>query len=640
MKYRKEIDGLRALAVLPVILFHAGFTTFSGGFVGVDIFLVISGYLITTIIVAEMEQGSFSLLNFYERRARRILPALFFLLIICTGIAWIWLLPNDMQRFSESLVATSLFSSNILFYKTCGYFCGVELSPLLHTWSLAVEEQFYIIFPIFLALAWRLGKTKLLLLLSLTCILSLYLATYYSISNSKFNFLMLPTRFWELLVGAMAAIYLNNFHHDFFSKKIRETLSFLGCSLIFFSLFWFDKTTPHPSLYTLIPTIGALLIILYGFNDTLTGKILSTRIIVGIGLISYSTYLWHQPLFAFARHRSIEEPSKNLFISLGLLALIFGYLSWKFVEKPFRNKVNFNRNQIFSFSLIGILIFLVFGLVGHYNQGYPSRFTPELMKTHITRLHETLVKNAGCKLNNGKFNISSCLKGNKDIRPNYAVIGDSHGAAITHELDESFKKSNLSFIPYVRPGCPLNFYMEDSIAGDDQKCVLYQRAIQKEVVANNNIQTYILISKRDDPTLDKQNLNEKSIIGFESNINSIKEILTLGKRVILIYPTPVQEKMVSDYMSKNLLFNNGRLEMIKTDSNKFHSRIKYFYDRYDSIGINTNLIRIRADLIFCDSFEKLKCVSQINGVPLYYDSSHLSNDGARLVVNEIMKYIN
>ncbi len=155
-RYRSEIDGLRALAVIPVILFHAGLSTFSGGYIGVDIFFVISGYLISSIIISEIEDKNFSIVRFYERRARRILPALFFLLTICSAIAWIWLLPNDMRRFSESLVATALFSSNILFYKTCGYFCGAE-KPLLHTWSLAVEEQFYIIFPILLALTWRLG---------------------------------------------------------------------------------------------------------------------------------------------------------------------------------------------------------------------------------------------------------------------------------------------------------------------------------------------------------------------------------------------------------------------------------------------------------------------------------------------------
>ncbi len=177
MNYRREIDGLRALAVLSVILFHAGFETFSGGFVGVDVFFVISGYLVTTIILAELEQGSFSILNFYERRARRILPALFLVMLVCVPFAWFWLLPSDMKDFSQSLVAVSVFASNILFWRESGYFdTAAELKPLLHTWSLAVEEQYYVLFPLFLMLFWRLGKRSILVMLGLVFVASLDVA--------------------------------------------------------------------------------------------------------------------------------------------------------------------------------------------------------------------------------------------------------------------------------------------------------------------------------------------------------------------------------------------------------------------------------------------------------------------------------
>ena len=168
MGYRREIDGLRAVAVLPVILFHAGFATFSGGFVGVDVFFVISGYLITTNILAELEQGKFSIVNFYERRARRILPALFLVMLVCVPCAWFWLLPRPMEEFSKSLVALSLFVSNVLFWRESGYFASeAELKPLLHTWSLSVEEQYYVLFPLFLMTAWRLGRRWILFILAL-----------------------------------------------------------------------------------------------------------------------------------------------------------------------------------------------------------------------------------------------------------------------------------------------------------------------------------------------------------------------------------------------------------------------------------------------------------------------------------------
>jgi len=211
MKYRKEIDGLRTLAVLPVILFHAGCTTFSGGFVGVDIFFVISGYLITTIIVDEMEQGSFSLLNFYERRARRILPALFFVMLCTLPFAWFWMLPQDLKSFSQSLVALPLFASNVLFFLTSGYFdTANELKPLHHTWSLAVEEQYYVLFPLFLMLAWKLGKKWIILLLLLVAVVSVLAAQWGSTTHPSFTFYLLPTRGFEILIGALISLHINH----------------------------------------------------------------------------------------------------------------------------------------------------------------------------------------------------------------------------------------------------------------------------------------------------------------------------------------------------------------------------------------------------------------------------------------------
>ena len=210
MKYRKEIDGLRALAILPVILFHAGFTTFSGGFVGVDIFFVISGYLITTIIVAEMEQGSFSLLNFYERRARRIIPALFFVMLCTLPFAWFWLLPQDFRSFSRSLVAVPLFASNVLFWLTSGYFdTATELKPLIHTWSLAVEEQYYVLFPLFLMLTWKLGKKWIISLLLAVAIISVLAAQWGSATYPSLTFYLLPTRGFEILIGVLISFYIN-----------------------------------------------------------------------------------------------------------------------------------------------------------------------------------------------------------------------------------------------------------------------------------------------------------------------------------------------------------------------------------------------------------------------------------------------
>ena len=211
MKYRREIDGLRALAVLPVILFHAGFSTFSGGFVGVDIFFVISGYLITTIIVAEIKKGNFSLFKFYERRARRILPALFFVMLFMIPFALIWMIPEELKSFSQGLVAVPLFASNILFWLTSGYFDNAtELNPLIHTWTLAVEEQFYIIFPLFLLLTYHLGRKWIISFLCLVALISVLGANWGSAAHPNFTFYALPTRAFEILIGALISLHFNH----------------------------------------------------------------------------------------------------------------------------------------------------------------------------------------------------------------------------------------------------------------------------------------------------------------------------------------------------------------------------------------------------------------------------------------------
>ena len=370
MIYRREIDGLRALAVLPVILFHAGFQVFSGGFVGVDVFFVISGYLITTIIQSELEQGKFSIVNFYERRARRILPALFLVMLVCIPLAWFLLLPSDMKDFSRSLVAVSVFASNILFWSESGYFdTAAELKPLLHTWSLAVEEQFYVVFPLFLMLFWKLGKRLTLVALGLILITSLALAQWASYANPSAAFFLLPTRGWELLIGAFAAFYLSQGSRKDFGKSLSEIGGWLGLSLILYAVFAYSKATPFPGLYALVPVLGAALIILFATEHTSVGKFVGNKAFVGIGLISYSAYLWHQPLFAFARYGGYSNSDTLIFLSLSIFSIVLAFLSYLFVEKTFRNKSKLSKKSIFITSLLGSIFFIGLGLYGYKKNG-------------------------------------------------------------------------------------------------------------------------------------------------------------------------------------------------------------------------------------------------------------------------------
>ena len=355
MNYRAEIDGLRALAVIPVILFHAGFNIFSGGYVGVDIFFVISGYLITTILIEDLENKKFNIFYFYERRARRILPALSVVLLITIILAWIFLNDAALNKFAGSIIGVSLFFSNIVFWKQQGYFEeSAELNPLLHTWSLAIEEQYYLVFPIFLYIAWRFGKSRIFWLLVLIALISLALSEWGWRNKERANFYLTPTRAWEIFAGSIAAFIVDK-------RGVRKNnfLAILGLVAIIFSIFGYDENTPFPSIYTLIPVLGVVLLILYAEKDTIVAKLLSIRVFVGVGLISYSAYLWHQPIFAYTRIYNQEiSISNEIRFVLIFVTLLIGFLSWRYIERPFRAKSNFSKSLIITMSVVSVTIFL------------------------------------------------------------------------------------------------------------------------------------------------------------------------------------------------------------------------------------------------------------------------------------------
>ena len=331
--YRREIDGLRALAVLPVILFHAGFSGFGGGYVGVDVFFVISGYLITRLIAADLDAGRFSLWAFYERRARRILPALFAVVLACLPFAWAWMLPAELKNFAQSLVGVALFASNVLFWRETGYFApAAEEKPLLHTWSLAVEEQYYLAFPVFLIVAWRFGRDPVFYLVAAAALVSLALAELTVRDAPDASFYLPHTRAWELLAGSLCALGQRRL-----GVRAHDGLALLGLVLICGAVVLFDGATPTPSLLTLAPVGGAALVVLFAQPGTLAARLLGTPILVGIGLVSYSAYLWHFPLFAFARLRELPVGSASFMLALSVLALALGWITWVMVERPFRH---------------------------------------------------------------------------------------------------------------------------------------------------------------------------------------------------------------------------------------------------------------------------------------------------------------
>ena len=471
MKYRAEIDGLRALAVVPVILFHAGFELFSGGFVGVDVFFVISGYLITTILIEDIENKRFSIVNFYERRARRILPALFFVMLVCIPFAWMWMLPNQMKDFSQSLVAVSLFASNILFWRESGYFAAAaEEKPLLHTWSLAVEEQFYVLFPIFLILAWRFGKNRVFWMIVAMAAISLLLSEWGWRNKATANFYLAPTRAWELFAGSIAAFVVQKQ-----GVQKNNPLAIFGLAAIIFSIFFFDETTPFPSVYALVPVLGVVLLVLYADKETLAAKLLSTKSFVGIGLISYSAYLWHQPLFAFARIRSLEHPSSIIMLGLSVCSVLLAYISWRYVETPFREKSTIGKIKLFSYSCLGAILFIVLGFIGHKFDGFSDRYVSyqlEILKWEEYP-RENAYREGDCFLRPEQdfqeFK-DECTYGDVSL----LIWGDSHAAALAsgwkhiepiHQLTASACPPILERNFSSRPHCKkINTYVAEVIS--------------------------------------------------------------------------------------------------------------------------------------------------------------------------------
>lgn len=398
MEYRREIDGLRAIAVLPVMLFHAGIGAFGGGFVGVDVFFVISGYLITKIILNDLARGKFSIIDFYERRARRILPALFLVMLVSIPFAWLFLTAPEYKSFSRSLIAVSIFASNVLFYRESGYFdTTAELKPLLHTWSLAVEEQYYLVFPIILMFIWKRARRWLFVSLLTGAVASLAFAQWAVYTKPAAAFYLLPTRGWELLVGALAAVYLSQTSRQGFGRTAGEVGGWLGVILIFYAVFSYSKATPFPGYYALVPTLATVLIIVFATENNTVGRFIGNRAFVALGLISYSAYLWHQPLFAFARHGGVEEPDRHLFIVLLVIALALAFFTWKFVEGPFRSQGIIKRALFLKIVIVGGLFFIGFGYYGRANEGFPEN---------------TIIPDSGqAKLTDR----------------NFVVLGDSHG---------------------------------------------------------------------------------------------------------------------------------------------------------------------------------------------------------------------
>jgi peptidoglycan/LPS O-acetylase OafA/YrhL len=368
--YRSEIDGLRALSLIFVILFHAGIPGFSGGYIGVDIFFVISGYLIAGIIFNDLKNKNFSIYNFYERRVRRILPALIFVILASIPLALILMVPEELKDFCQSIFSNTIFSSNFFFLFKSGYFeQASEMHPLLHTWSLSVEEQFYFIFPIIAILIFKCSRNILVSILLILIFISFLISDYQLKYSHEAAFFLPFGRAWELLCGSLIN-FLPRFKFD--RKFWYDVLALFGLCLISLPVIFLSKESPFPGFNAVPVIFGSMILINFTNKKSFFGKFLSLPPLVGLGLISYSTYLWHQPLFAFSRLYLMKEPSMIIYIFLIILSVLLGFLSWKYIENPFRNKGIIKKDFLVK-SILPIWIFLmIFGLWGHFTNGFCS----------------------------------------------------------------------------------------------------------------------------------------------------------------------------------------------------------------------------------------------------------------------------
>lgn len=626
MKYRREIDGLRAIAVLPVVFFHAGSNWFAGGFVGVDIFFVISGYLITSILLAEKEAGDFSILKFYERRARRILPALFCVMFVSLPFAWYWMLPYQLKEFSQSLLAVSTFVSNLLFWKQSGYFdTSAELKPLLHTWSLAVEEQYYVFFPLFLIFFWQLGnagKLGLKWAFIAIAVVSLSFAQWVVIKDSAFAFYLLPTRGWELLIGALIPVLWSTKKPNETSLAVRQTMSMFGLILLVYAIFYFDKHTPFPSVYALVPTVGAALILKFGDEKTIVARFLSHRVLVGLGLVSYSAYLWHQPILAFFKIRTgyMELPGGLLMPYLAVVVML-AYLSFKYVEKPFRSRSNFTRKQVFLLALLGTFFFVVLGVIGHVTNGFYSlklSSIPSEKRGLLISIESELNTRSHAFQSHKGYLMQNVFSKNASTHK-VVVVGDSMGVDLALSLVENKKMFPDYEFRYLELTNDCLDSLYTAVSGDCE-------GSKNSVLSSNLLKESDLVVAT---FLWKDSADFSAIERLLSDIKSVNEkLLVLGSAGFLDIAS-VAYKIAAD----NHIYNQREIDMLVAMNRR--KKFDIGNERILLLAKKLNLRYLDRHHLYCDAQQTACRILFFGGGSVLWDNAHLTTNGRKITAEKI-----
>jgi peptidoglycan/LPS O-acetylase OafA/YrhL len=619
--YRSDIDGLRAVAILPVLLFHAKLGC-PGGFVGVDIFFVISGFLISSLLHRDFQEGTFSLTRFWERRVRRIFPALALMVLVTFCAGWLWFVPAELERLGRAVVAQMALLANVLFYRDGlgdnGYFGPTaDAKPLLHTWSLAVEEQFYLIFP--LLLLWlhrrnvaRIGTT--IFALGAASLLASAIGVY---RFPQATFFLLPTRAWELLLGAWLAETRGRFT---VGPGPREICGWAGIALIGWAVFAYDGTTPFPGLAALPPCLGAAMIIFSSESSpSQIGRLLSLRPLVWVGLISYSLYLWHWPTLVYSRYFGLEVPDATgralLLVGAGVLAAA----SWKWVETPFRTKRVFQRRSwIFGLAAGSTAILLLLGAFAYRSHGVPGRLTGRDLSYAVTR--SQMPFNQDVSLTDavaGKFIELGAQAPSQPIR--ILIWGDSHAmstAPVIDELCRRFSQRGLLATHLSTP--PIAGYVPISEQSLRAETPAYSAAIL-EFIARQRVENVVLVCHWSRYPMNAE-LQAKLLA-------TVRAVQGTGAKVLVLKDVPVQRPDLARVTAIAAMHGLDLAPFhVTTGEHEAVSRnLTETFGQISKLGAQV----LDPTRFFLDGSGFLRVVKDDH--VLYFDSHHLSLEGARLL---------
>lgn len=643
LNYRSDIDGLRAIAVLAVLFYHAGSKAFSGGYVGVDVFFVISGYLITGIIFREIQAHEFSLKKFYERRIRRIFPALFVLLAVTVVTSAFLYDTEAFSAFSKSVTSTTLFYSNILFWKEAGYFEGPStLKPLLHTWSLAVEEQFYIFFPLILIALAELLKSKNRIFAGLVFIaLVSFAGSIYGMNTDPSGaFYLAHLRAWELIIGGLLAL---NVIPNPKNGLLRNGLSVAGIGMIIASVFLYTEETAFPGVSALLPTLGSTLIIYSGIDgESLGGRILGLRPAVFIGQISYSLYLWHWPIIVFWKYYIIRQPNTTDETIWVIASLALAVLSWKFIEKPFRSKTFLEKSKIFVFAGSVMALSLAATSSIYFYDGFPQRFSSQEAATK-NKWDFEWPRWAECSVERAKTpptEIKLCESGAKGRKPTFLLWGDSHARAIASAVDKSAKATNMAGYITSMPGCQplLGIDRPGPLKGS---CYAYNNMVIAYIQEHKELDTIILSGRwviasngqrykteGGEPVklIDlSENRERKNLALFRIGIKrTVEKLLKLNRKVVIVAVIPeIGYNVPSAYAIASRTGRNIN-EIIAPTWAEYQDRSRETTRILDSLKSEQALVVYPSEIL-CN---KDMCKVVLDGKPLYRDDDHLSTFGA------------